>query len=111
MAFWNRYEDAERLQDAALGFDLEEDRPSTSARPLGLLAVAAVVMLAVMLLIGAPDGRLVDGAPDYAADEIAAQRVADISTERELARARWDFRQSETVDAHISSIQAQTPPR
>lgn len=110
MAFWTRYGDADRLEDAALGFDLDEDRPS-AARPLGLVAVAAVVILAVMLLIGAPDPRLVDGAPVHGPDQIGAQRVADIMTERELARTRWDMRQSETIDAHTSSFQAQTPPR
>jgi hypothetical protein len=111
MAFWNRYEDADRLQEAALGYGSDGEEPSTAARPLGLIAVAAVVVLVVMFLVSGPSLRLVDDAPTYPADEIAAQRVADISAERELARTRWGFRQSETIDAHTSSFQAQVPPR
>jgi hypothetical protein len=112
MAVWNRDHRRQRL-DATTSAD-ETDTVAnlvSGASILGLATIALVPVLAWMLLSRGPDfgraelGRSND-APSYAADEMAGQRFADITAQRQLDEARAAASSPpDLIDAHVSSYQ------
>jgi hypothetical protein len=104
------HDDATRVEELATGFPAEERRSPSFAGPLGLVAAVAVIALAVLLFRMGPGLQQVDDRP--VADQMAAQRLADIRTEQTLADARADpWAPPGVIDAHVSAFHTVGPVR
>jgi hypothetical protein len=129
MAFWNSRDDddeavetaADELESAATGLPpagqaaaADEPRNGFNAAPIGLIAAAAVILLALFFLapsLGPLSGPAEPWVPRGEA-VCASQRLADIAAEQRIADARavaWE--DVPAVDAHVGTFAAQTPPR
>lgn len=129
MAFWNSRDDndaaaeatAEELESAATGLPPsgpEPERRGFYASPVGLIAAAVAVILALLFFtpshgwwngawLSQPEPWVPRGEAVY-----ASQRLADIRAQQEIADARaaaWE--DAPAIDAHVGTFAAQSSPR
>jgi hypothetical protein len=129
MAFWNSRDDddeaaqatADRLEATATGLPPStrpDERRGFYASPMGLIAAAVAVILALLFFTPVRD---LSAGPWFGQREpwvprgeavYASQRLADIAAQQQIADARaaaWE--DVPAVDAHVGTFAAQSSPR